>query len=159
MKKFIERVSFYFETAGVVGIIGIFLFNFVDVVGSKVFTWPLPGAVDLIGFAHLCAIAPAISFGLIIGTHVSMDFIIKKFPRRVILFSEFLVLAVSIVFLFICFWFSIEYGYSLQKSGEGGATSNIPLYPFAYYTALCFLPALLYYLLKLKDLIRGGNND
>jgi len=53
----------------------MFLANFLDVVGTKLFLWPLPGATEVISFSQVVAIAPAIAFTLIVGWDIWVEFI------------------------------------------------------------------------------------
>src|SRR4030067_553729 len=82
LDRFTRGFSRSLESIGVIGILLMFLVNFVDVVGAKLFTWPLPGSVEIISFSQIVAIAPAIAFTLILGRHVRVEFIIDRFPKR-----------------------------------------------------------------------------
>ena len=59
--KFTRLFSRHLEWVGVIGIILMFLANFIDVVGAKFFLWPVPGATEVISFSQILAIAPAIT--------------------------------------------------------------------------------------------------
>ena len=80
-EKFTKGLSRDFEWVGVIGILAMFAANLVDVIGAKVFKWPLPGALEILSFALVVAIAPAIAYGLFLGTHLRIDFIVDKFPK------------------------------------------------------------------------------
>jgi len=136
------------EKVGVIGILLMFLVNFVDVVGSKLFLWPFPGATEVISFSQLVAIAPAIAFTLILGRHIRVEFLIDRFPRPI----RAAISAISSFFSFILFilivWQSYLYGQSLQRAGEIGSTSYLPFYPFAYFLAICAIPVCLVFLIE-----------
>jgi TRAP-type C4-dicarboxylate transport system permease small subunit len=136
----------------------MFLVNFIDVVGAKLFLFPLPGAPEIISFSQILAIAPAIAFTLLLGRHIRVEFIIGRFPKRIRAaisgFSSFL----SLILFVLLVWQSYLYGVSLQKAGEIGSTSYIPFYPFAYVIALCSIPVCLAFLVEvLKSLIEAFN--
>jgi len=159
LDKFSRRLNQAFEWIGVLGLLSMFVVNFIDVVGAKIFLRPFPGAVELIGFSQIIAIAPAIGFGLILGRHIRVEFIMTKFPKR-------LRATTSMITSFLCFitfalllWQSVLYGQSLQKSGEIGSTSYIPFYPFAYFIAFCCIPICLAFLVEiLQNLAEAGKN-
>jgi len=83
LDKFTRGFSRSLESIGVIGLLLMFLANFVDVVGAKLFLWPFPGVTEVISFSQIVAIAPAIAFALILGRHIRVEFIIDRFPKRI----------------------------------------------------------------------------
>jgi TRAP-type C4-dicarboxylate transport system permease small subunit len=150
------------EWAGVIGILLMFLVNFIDVVGAKLFLWPVPGATEVISFSQILAIAPAIAFTLLLNRHIRVEFIIMRLPRRIresiCGFSSLLGLVTFVLIL----WQSFVYGQSLQKAGEIGSTSHIPFYPFAYFIAFCSIPVCLAFLVEvlksLTEVLKNGSS-
>ena len=153
LDKFTKGFSHSLEWVGVVGLLLMFLANFVDVVGAKLFLWPLPGATEVISFSQIVAIAPAIAFALILGRHIRVEFIIDRFSKRlraaITSISSFL----SLVLFVLILWQSYVCGQSFQRAGEIGSTSHLPFYPFAYLIAFCCIPVCLVFLIEvLKSL-------
>jgi TRAP-type C4-dicarboxylate transport system permease small subunit len=132
-----------------IGILLMFLANFLDVVGAKLFLWPLPGVTEVISFSQIVAIAPAIAFTLLLGRHIRVEFIIDRLPKRlqaaITSISSFL----SLILFVLVVWQSYVYGQSLQKAGEIGSTSHLPFYPFAYLIAFCCIPVCLVFLVEI----------
>jgi TRAP-type C4-dicarboxylate transport system permease small subunit len=159
--KFTRLSSRHLEWVGVIGIILMFLVNLVDVVGAKLFLWPVPGATEVISFSQIMAIAPAIAITLLLGRHIRVEFIIDRFPKRIRgainSFSSFLSLVIFVLIL----WQSFVYGQSLQRAGEIGSTSHIPFYPFAYFIAFCSIPVCLAFLVEvlksLSEVVKNGS--
>jgi len=160
LEKFIDKIDRFtrgfsrsLEWVGVIGILMMFIVNFIDVVGSKLFLWPFPGSVEIISFSQIVAIAPAIAFTLIIGRHIRVEFIIDRFPKRIRAGISSISSFLSLILFALILWQSYLYGGSLQKSGEIGSTSYIPFYPFAYFIAFCSIPVCLAFLIEvLKSL-------
>jgi TRAP-type C4-dicarboxylate transport system permease small subunit len=153
-----KSLSRSLEWAGVIGILLMFLVNFVDVVGAKVFLWPFPGATEVISFSQILAIAPAIAFTLILGRHIRVEFILDRFPKRFRAAISTISSLLSLILFILIVWQSYVYGVSLQKSGEIGSTSYLPFYPFAYVIALCCIPVCLVFLTEiLKSLAEAFN--
>jgi TRAP-type C4-dicarboxylate transport system permease small subunit len=148
LDKFARGFSRSLEWVGVIGFLLMFLVNFVDVVGAKLFAWPLPGSVELISFSQIVAIAPAIAFTLILGRHIQVDFIIERFPRRIRAAIGSVASFLSLILFVLLLWQSCLYGLSLQESGEIGSTSFLPFYPFAYLIAFCSIPVCLVFLIQ-----------
>ena len=161
MDKLTRSSSRHLEWVGVIGIILMFLVNLVDVVGAKLFLWPVPGATEVISFSQIMAIAPAIAITLLLGRHIRVEFIIDRFPKRIRgainSFSSFLSLVIFVLIL----WQSFVYGQSLQRAGEIGSTSHIPFYPFAYFIAFCSIPVCLAFLVEvlksLSEVVKNGS--
>jgi TRAP-type C4-dicarboxylate transport system permease small subunit len=148
MDKFMRGFSNSLEWLGVIGILLMFLANFVDVVGAKLFLWPLPGATEVISFSQVVAIAPAIAFTLILGRHIRVEFIIDRFPKRVRAAITSISSFLSLILFALIVWQSYLYGESLRKAGEIGSTSHLPFYPFAYLIAFCCIPVCLVFLME-----------
>jgi TRAP-type C4-dicarboxylate transport system permease small subunit len=159
LDKFTTSFSRSLEWVGVIGLLLMFLVNFIDVVGAKLFVWPLPGSVEIISFSQIMAIAPAIAFTLILGRHIRVEFIIDRFPKRIRAAISSISSFFSLVLFVLIFWQSYLYGESLQKAGEIGSTSHLPFYPFAYLIALCSIPVCLVFLKEvLKSLAEALNH-
>jgi TRAP-type C4-dicarboxylate transport system permease small subunit len=147
--KFIGVSSRFLEWVGVMGILLMFVVNFIDVVGAKLFVRPLPGSVEIISFSQIVAIAPAIAFTLILGRHIRVEFILDRFPKRIRAAITSVSSFLSLILFVLIVWQSYLYGVSLQKAGEIGSTSHLPLYPFAYLIALCSVPVCLVFLMEI----------
>ncbi len=154
-ERFIENVSKTFEWIGVVGYLIMVLVNIIDVVGSKFFKLPLPGAFEMTSFAQVIAIALTIPIGLFLGFHLSIDFIIDKFPKTLKRLLTIFVSILCTVFFVLIFHQTLEYGHSLLISEEIGSVSKIPFFPFAFIIALGVLPVILFYAVKTIKSIKG----
>lgn len=156
LEKFTGAFSRSLEWVGVIGILLMFVVNFVDVVGAKLFLWPLPGSVEVISFSQIVAIAPAIAFTLILGRHIRVEFIVDRFPKRIRAAITSISSFFSLILFVLIFWQSYLYGVSLQKAGEIGSTSHIPFYPFAFFIAFSCIPVCLVFLMEvLKSLVEA----
>jgi TRAP-type C4-dicarboxylate transport system permease small subunit len=154
-EKFSKGLARSFEWVGVIGMLIMFVVNLVDVIGAKVFHWPLPGALEMLSFALLVTIAPAIAYGLFLGTHLSIDFILDKFPRGLrLVLNPLVFLACLILFVLIC-WQSFEYGGSLYRAGEMGSSSKIPFFPFAYLLSISCVPAIFYFAVQISKCFKA----
>jgi len=159
MDKFTRGFSRSLEWVGVIGILAMFLVNFIDVVGAKLFFWPFPGATEVISFSQIVAIAPAIAFTLVLGRHIRVEFIIDRFSKRIRAAISSISSFLSLILFVLILWQSYLYGVSLQKAGEIGSTSYLPFYPFAYVIAFCCIPVCLVFLMEVvKSLAEAFNH-
>lgn len=148
MDRFIRSFSHSIEWLGLIGILLMFIVNFLDVLGAKLFLWPVPGATEVISFSQVLAIAPAIAYTLLLGRHIRVEFILGRFPKRIRAAITSVSSFLSFILFALLLWQSYLYGVSLQKAGEIGSTSHIPFYPFAYFIAFCCLPVCLAFLME-----------
>jgi TRAP-type C4-dicarboxylate transport system permease small subunit len=161
LEKITTLSSGAIEWLGMGGILLMFLVNFVDVVGAKLFLWPVPGATEVIGLAQIVAIAPAIAMALLLNRHIRVEFILMRLPKRfratLSCISSFFGLTIFVLIA----WQSYLYGHSLRKAGEIGSTSHIPFFPFAYLIAFCSLPVCLVFLIEvfksLAEVLEDGS--
>jgi TRAP-type C4-dicarboxylate transport system permease small subunit len=146
---FTRTFSRHLEWLGVIGLLAMFFFNLIDVVGAKLFTWPLPGALEIISFSQVTAIAPAIAFTLILERHIRIEFTMMRLPRRMRAACSSITSFLALATFALLLWQSFLYGQSLRQAGEIGSTSRIPFYPFAYLVAFCSIPVCLAFLVEI----------
>jgi len=154
-EKFNRRLSDWFEWIGLVGLLLVMAITCIDVVGAKVFKWPLLGALDIVMLSQIVAIAFAASMALILGRHIRVEFLFNLLPRRARAIINSFVLLLGLGLFSVIIWRLCVLGYSFQTSGEYSMTAYIPLYPFAYGIALASIPVCLVFLLEfLKSLTK-----
>ena len=138
--KSMNSVSSWFERVGLVAMAAMVLATLIDVVGSKVFKWPLPGSTEIIGVIQVIAIAGGLAFSKIDGRHIRVEFLMEWLPQRgkavLDLFSALLGLGLFAV----AGWMTYENGLSLLGSGTKTFLLGIPLSPFSFWIALCCIP-------------------
>ncbi len=161
LDKLTKWFSRHLEWVGIIGIILMFLVNLIDVVGAKLFLWPVPGATEVISFSQMIAIAPAIAMTLLLNRHIRVEFIVMRFPGRIQGIINSFSSLLSLVTFILILWQSFVYGQSLQRAGEIGSTSHIPFYPFAYFIAFCSIPVCLAFLVEvlksLSEVVKHGS--
>jgi len=147
-EKFNRLLSSWFEWVGLVGLLVVMFITCIDVIGAKLFLRPVFGALDIVMLSQLVAISFAISFALILGRHVRVEFFVARLPRRVKAVIDSIIFLLGLTLFILIIWRLCVYGYSLQTGGEVSATALIPLYPFAYGIALASIPVCLVFLLE-----------
>jgi len=110
----------------------------IDVVGAKVFLWPVLGALDIVMLSQ-----------------IRVEFFVARLPRRAQAVIDSVVFLVGLGLFIVIIWRLCVLGHSFQTSGEYSVTAHIPLYPFAYGIALASIPVCLVLLLEfLKSLTK-----
>jgi TRAP-type C4-dicarboxylate transport system permease small subunit len=153
LEKFNNRLSNWFEWIGMAGLLLMMLVTNIDVIGAKLFLWPLRGTIDMVMLFQLVAISFACAITLIVGRHVRVEFFTNILPRRAqaIIISVISLIVLGLFILII--WRLCMLGYSFQNGGETTATAHIPVYPFAYGAAFASIPVCLVVLHELLSSI------
>ncbi len=145
-EKFNRRLSGWFEWIGVAGLLLMMSITIIDVVGAKVFLWPLLGAIDWVRASQSVAIAFACAVALIVGRHVRVEFFVARLPERARAVTDSIVQLLCLALFILIVWRLSLFGYSLQAGGEVSATAHIPRCLFAYGIALASIPVCLLFL-------------
>jgi TRAP-type C4-dicarboxylate transport system permease small subunit len=152
-RKSINSSSSWCERVGLGAMAAIGLATLIDVIGSKVFKWPLPGSTEMIGVIQVIAIAGGLAFSKIDGRHIRVDIFIDYLPKRgkaaLDVFSSILGLGLFAV----AGWMAYRHGLSLFNSGTKTFLLGIPLSPFAFWIAVCCIPMCCVIILELLSSI------
>ena len=144
-----RRLSGWFEWVGMAGLLLMMLITCIDVIGAKLFLWPLLGAIDWVRAAQSVAIAFACALTLIIGRHVRVEFFVTRLPRRAQAVTDSIVSLLGLGLFVLIIWRLSVLGYSLQAGGEVSATAHIPRCLLTYGIALASIPVCLVFLQEL----------
>jgi TRAP-type C4-dicarboxylate transport system permease small subunit len=134
-----RKISTLFNGIAGAGLIAMLILVVADIVGIKLLSHPIPGGIEVVAFLGVVVIGFAMSYTQVIKGHILVDFVVSKFPKNVQAVLEVLVLIFSVITFLVLTWRCIDYGLSLQRSGEVSMTQKIPFYPFIYALALCAL--------------------
>lgn len=79
--RFNTKINYCIEWIGIIAFVLMMLLTTVDVIGSKVFLSPIPGALDLMMLAQLVAISFALGASYVANRHVEVEFFVPLLPR------------------------------------------------------------------------------
>jgi TRAP-type C4-dicarboxylate transport system permease small subunit len=145
MKKielFAKRISVVSNGIALVALTVMLILVTVDIVGSKIFSKPVPGAMDVTSLLGILVIGFAMTQSYRMGRHIKVDFVTALLPDAVAKVIRFVSLCLCIIFFIFVVWRLFLYANDLWEYGEKSLTVKIPLYPFAYALAVAFLPLL-----------------
>ncbi|MCE5254394.1 MAG: TRAP transporter small permease [Actinomycetia bacterium] len=146
----LTRVLFWIAGAGLVGML---LLIVADVIGIKILSRPVPGGIEIVSFLAVIAIAFAVGYTQVMRGHVAVDFIVDRFPRRVKLIIDMLMVLFGVCLFATLSYYSFKYAGKLRTTGEVSMTQKIPFYPFVYAMAGCFVVTLLVMIMDLAKSI------
>lgn len=158
-EDFVGRLSRWLALMGLIPFFLMLALTFIDVVGAKIFSIPVPGAPEIISLMQVLAASSAIAFLQFSEGHTQIDFFVSKLGKP----QQALVNCVISFLLLILFallsWESFMHGRSLQVAGEISSTARWPLYPFAYFLSFgCLLVCLVALSQYLRWFIRGRSD-
>jgi len=128
----------------------------IDVFLTKFFTLPIQGAIDVVMFSQLIAMAFALGLTLILGRHIQVDIFISSLPRRTQGVIDSIASLLGFAFFIIVVWQLYGLGHSFQTAGEKSMSQlRLSLFPFPYAIAIGSIPVCLVFFQRfIKSLIR-----
>jgi TRAP-type C4-dicarboxylate transport system permease small subunit len=158
LDKYVSNLSIWLNWIAGGGLVLMLALVVGDIIGIKIFSAPIPGAIELVAFLGVVVIGFAIAYTQTIHGHIRVDFIVLKFPPRLAAVIDVLMLVLGMGFFIILAWRSFDYAYILQSSGEVSMTQKLPFYPFVYGMAFCFVVTFLVLMVEfIKSIIKVGN--
>jgi len=150
-RKYITSVSKVLESVGLAALACMVIVAVVDVIGAKLFKWPVPGSTEITGLLQVVAIGGGLAFSKIDGRQIYVGFLMDSVSGRVKTALQTVVSLLSLGFWAVASWMVFDYGLSLLDRGTGTFLLGIPLYPFAFWVAVCC--CVLLCLLIILDLV------
>lgn len=149
--RFSHSLGSWFEWIAIAGFLVMMVATCIDVVGAKLFLWPLPGSIEVVFLAQVIAIAGALAITKIDGRHIRVEAFLDKLPKRWRAFLDSLTSLLGLGLFIMVGWQSYEYGQALRSAGKVTTTAQIPYYPFPLWIALCCIPICLVLLWELLN--------
>jgi TRAP-type C4-dicarboxylate transport system permease small subunit len=153
VEKYTTLLSRWFYGIAGAGLIAMLVLVVADIVGIKALASPIPGGIEITAFLGVVVIGFAIAFVQVLHGHIQADFIIMKIPPRPRAVIEVFTTFLGISFFVLLAWFTLQYGRTVQISGEVSMTQKIPFYPFIYALAACYLVTFLVLLVEFSKVI------
>jgi len=119
-----------------------------DIIGIKLFNWPIPGGIEIVAFLGVVVTAFAIAYTQVLRGHIQVEFVVMRLPKRVQAVIRAFVCLLGLVLFALLAWRSYDFGRVLQVTGEVSMTQRIPFYPFVYTIAFCCIPVCLVLLVE-----------
>jgi len=150
IEKFAQRVSNlvypvckYLDYVAWIAVIAMMLLTVANVIATKVFNTNILGSIEITELLMVICVFFSIANTEVDEGHISVDLLVKKLKPK----KQAILLVVTqglCAVLFACIsWSSLVHAIEKQEMGEVTMDLLLPLYPYAYVTALgCFLLCL-----------------
>ena len=112
----------------------------IDVVGAKLFKWPLPGGIEIVYMIQIVAMAGALAITQIDKQHIRVEIVIESVSKKTRALLTGIVSTLGLALFALLSWQSYTFGMKLMQTGDVTTSAGIPLYPFAFWIALCCVP-------------------
>ena len=152
LEKFANSFSSGLNWIAGIALVGMLALIVADIIGAKLFKWPIPGGIEMVGFLGVVVIAFAISQTQILHGHIEVEFLVSRLPETAQRAISGIVYSLGMVLFALLTWQSYDFGHILQMSGEVSMTQGIPFYPVVYGIALC---SIVVFLVLLVQFIRA----
>jgi len=144
ISKFLDLIGGYFYVA----LMLVVVFN---VIMRSVFSKPFIGTVEIVELFSAVGVGLTISYCAILGEHISIDFILEKFPERFQKLVMTIGYLLSLSFLGTASWMIFQYGDSARINGRVTPTMGIAYHPFVYIIAFGFFVFFLVSLVQMFE--------
>jgi len=143
LEKITRYISRWFNGIALAALSAMLFLVAVDVIGAKLVSRPVSGAMDLASLLGLLIIGFSMTETYLKGRHITVDFVIIRTNKRLRNVLRSLNTVLCMVFFVFVTWRLFLYAHDLYVYGEKSLTVRIPLYPFAYALGVAFVPMLL----------------
>jgi len=120
-----------------------------DIIGARLFKWPIPGGIEMVGFLGVIVVAFSIARTQAVRGHIDVEFLVTRFSITVQKAIACVVYSFGMLLFALIAWRSYDFGRRLQATGEVSMTQEIPFYPFVYCIAFSCISVLLVLLVQL----------
>ena len=153
--EFVLKASNFFSAVGVVLFLFIFIISLLDILGSKILNFPLPGVIELIGYSQAVMIVFALAFTLLIHQHIRVEMVFSRLPGTLQSLLEIFSSFILFLLFAVLVWQFARYGVTLQRSGQYSITLGLPIHVIVWIIALALIPSTIVFFVEFIRAIGG----
>jgi TRAP-type C4-dicarboxylate transport system permease small subunit len=138
-----SRASEWFNWVAVAAFIVMAIVTTADVIGAKLFGKPILISFDIVAYAGLLGVVPAVAWIQANHGHIEVELLtrrMKPHARRIVDGAMYIL---GILLFIAMIWQMMDYGLTLQRTERVSSVAAFPMAPFAYISVLCFLMVLI----------------
>ena len=154
MTQYSRLVSEWFGWVGMLAFFMMVVSTCIDVIGAKLFKWPLPGSTEIVYMIQIVAIAGTLAIAQVEKQHIRMEFFVELVSKKMKALLTGIVSILGIALFVLLSWYSYKFGMKLLGTGDITTSAKMPLYPFAFWIALSCIPMCFVLLVELINSIR-----
>lgn len=154
-ENFVNSLSNWLNRVAGAALVAMLALIVADIIGAKLFKWPIPGGIEMVGFLGVLVIAFAIAQTQVLRGHIEVEFLVVRLPQTAQKIIAVVVYFLGMALFALLAWRSYDFAHTLQLKGEVSMTQEIPFYPFIYGIAFCSISV---FLVLLMQCIRAVTN-
>ena len=156
LHRYLDKIGSWFSGLALLALTIMLVIVAADIVGNKVFSMPVPGAMDLVSLLGVLVIGFAMPRSYQKGRHIKIDFVTNLMPRGLRKMVQCFSLVLCQLFFALIVWRMFLYAHDLWVHGEKSLTVKIAVFPFVYALAFAFIPLLVIVPVQLIDIWKGA---
>ena len=156
MQRYLNKIESWFSGVALVALTCMLVIVATDIVGSKLFSTPVPGAMDLVSLLGVLVIGFSMPQSYRKGRHIKIDFVTNLMPLGLRKVVRSFSLILCQVFFALIVWRMFLYAHDLWIHGEKSLTVKISVFPFVYALSVAFVPLLVIVPVQLLNLWKGS---
>lgn len=147
-------VESQFNLIAAVVILALMLLAVVQVLGRKIFNFPVPGYVDWVEFFMAIFVFLSIAYCQKLGGHVRMEIVIGRFEGRTLYFFEIIGTLVAIFVISVLMYYAYFHFWRAWDIGDSSIDIELPIWPGKLMVVFAFGMLILRLLVQLIGFTR-----
>lgn len=135
----VKEVSNLLDKLAGMCIFAVMLLVVSNIIFRVVFSKPILGTYELVGFLTALGIALALAYCAFQDGHIAVSFIMEHFPKKMQAVINVLTNTTALLFWSLTVWYTGKFAHTTMMNGMVSPTAEIPIYPFIYLVALGLL--------------------
>jgi TRAP-type C4-dicarboxylate transport system permease small subunit len=83
LERFASSLSSWLNWVAGIGLLAMLGLTVADIVGIKLFKWPIPGGIEIVAFLGVVVTAFAIAYTQVLRGHIEVEFVVMRLPPRI----------------------------------------------------------------------------
>jgi len=125
-----------------------------NIIFRVVFSKPILGTYELVGFLTALGIALALAYCAFHDGHIAVSFILERFSKKIQAVINVLTNTAALLFWSMTVWYMGKFAHTMMVKGMVSPSAEIPIYPFIYLVALGLLGLCLVLFFKLLTALK-----
>lgn len=138
-EDFVQKASSWLNWVTIAAFVVMAIITTADVVGAKLLGKPILVSFDIVSYAGLLAVVPAIAWIQSNHGHIEVELLTKRMSLHAQNVLACIMNILGIVLFIVMTWQMMDYGLTLQRTNRVSSIAELPMAPFAYFTVLCFI--------------------
>jgi TRAP-type C4-dicarboxylate transport system permease small subunit len=131
--KILDKLSRWMGYLSAAAIIVLMLLVTANIIGRYFFKSPITGTPEIACLLMIIIVFPALAWAALEGKHIKVDFIMDRFPQRVQVIVDSIMILVALGIFAIITWYSFP---AALNSSDVSSLLSVPQAPFYWVMAV-----------------------